>query len=234
MDIPRASWPTGWHVDHVVETTSTNADLLVSAANGAADRSVLFADFQTAGRGRLDRRWDAPPGSGLLASMLFRNLPEHLHELTQRVALAAAAAVHEVADIEVALKWPNDLLVNGAKLAGVLAQSGGGQSLRPDYVVVGIGINVSWAPEGAAMVGQHVQVSSLLAALLEHYDRLPADVASLYRTSLATLGQQVRVQLGGTEIVGRAINVEADGRLVVIDECGATHRVDTGDVVHLR
>ena len=114
-----------WQIQIVDETGSTNTDLLSAAASGAPDRSVLMARHQTAGRGRLDRTWIAPPGSNLLVSLLFRKVPEQPHELTRRVALAAAAACRAIAGVTPTLKWPNDLLLDGRKLAGVLAQAGG-------------------------------------------------------------------------------------------------------------
>lgn len=129
------------------------------------------------------------------------------------------------------LKWPNDLLLDGRKLAGVLAQAGGN---GPEYVVVGIGLNVGWAPDGAAKLGQGCDPVEVLNAMLGAYDQLPADITDEYRAVLATIGQSVRVELPESAIVGRALDVLPDGRLVVLDDCGITHRVDTGDVVHLR
>jgi BirA family biotin operon repressor/biotin-[acetyl-CoA-carboxylase] ligase len=229
MTTPSATW----QITVVDETGSTNADLLAAAATGAAHRSVLMARHQTAGRGRLDRRWVAPAGANLLVSMLFRDVPEHPHELTRRVALAAAQACHDVAGISPTLKWPNDLLVEGRKLAGVLAQAGG-PGAQPQYVVVGIGLNVGWAPEDAAKLGDLYAPDEVLDAMLAAYDRLPDDITDSHRAALTTIGQWVRVELPGSEVVGRALDVLADGRLVVLDECGITHRFDTGDVVHLR
>lgn len=228
-----ATWPPGWHVRAVDETGSTNADLLAAAAQGAPDHSVLVAGHQTAGRGRLDRVWSAPPGANLLVSLLFRAVPEHPHQLTQRVALAAAVAVEEVTGLVPALKWPNDLLLGEAKLAGVLAQAGVADG-RVDHVVVGIGLNVGWAPDGAARLGEGVRPHEVLAAMLRAYDALPVDAVPLYRSRLATIGQPVRVHGRDGYLDGRAVDVEPDGRLVMIDECAITHRVDTGDVVHLR
>lgn len=228
------TWPAGWHVDVIAETGSTNADLLAAAAAGAPDRSVLVAAHQTAGRGRLDRRWEAPPGANLLVSILFRHVPDHVHQLTQRVALAAVEAAARTAGVHAELKWPNDLLVDGAKLAGVLAQSAGAPGSDGFVVVVGIGINVGWAPEGAAHLGDGVHPLDVLAALLAAYDHLPADITPLYRERLATLGREVRVDRADGTVEGRAIDVEADGRLVVLDDCAVSHRIDTGDVVHLR
>lgn len=239
MDTPSATppiwgvpeWPIGWQVSVVDETGSTNADLLAAAAAGAPDRSVLVALHQTSGRGRLDRRWEAPPGANLLVSLLLRHVPEHPHVLTQRVGLAAVAACAEVAGAKAALKWPNDLLLDGVKLAGVLAQAQLGAS---PAVVVGLGLNVGWAPAGAARLGDDVQPLRVLAALLRHYDALPADVWLPYRERLATLGRHVRVELPDSTVEGRALDVERDGRLVVVDDCGITHRFAVGDIVHLR
>jgi len=233
MTNPSQDWPAGWQVEWVAETGSTNADLLAAGAAGAPDRTVRAADHQTAGRGRLDRRWEAPPGANLLVSILLRDLPDHPHVVTQRVALAAALASRRVAGSEVSLKWPNDLLLGGAKLAGILAQSA--TSAVGPFVVVGLGLNVGWAPPDAARLGEAIDPRALLRALLEAFDELPDDINGLYRESLATIGQLVRVELpGGRFLTGRALDVEADGRLVVLDDCAVTHRIDTGDVVHLR
>jgi BirA family biotin operon repressor/biotin-[acetyl-CoA-carboxylase] ligase len=223
----------GWQIEWVAATGSTNADLLAAGTAGAPDRSVLAADHQTAGRGRLDRRWEAPAGANLLVSILLRHVPEHPHEMTQRVALAALHACRATTGAEPTLKWPNDLLLDGAKLAGVLAQAG--SSAAGPFVVVGLGLNVGWAPEGAARLGDDVTPRQVLSALLSAYDALPAEIADTYRGHLATIGQQVRVELPDARFVtGRAVDVEVDGRLVVLDECAITHRLHTGDVVHLR
>jgi len=233
----------GWHVTVVAETGSTNADLLEAAVHGAPDRSVLVARHQTAGRGRLDRRWEAPPGANLLVSLLFRSRVGDPHLLTQRVALAAQEAARLTAGVDALLKWPNDLLVGTAKLAGILAQaqpSVGGPAGALD-VVVGIGLNVGWSPDGAARLGDATDPTAVLEALLAALDRLPVDdgaLAALYRSRLATLGREVRVELTGpgdaAVVTGRAVDVEPDGRLVVLDPCGVTHRFATGDVMHLR
>jgi BirA family biotin operon repressor/biotin-[acetyl-CoA-carboxylase] ligase len=222
------TWPAGWTVEHVAVTGSTNRDLLATAAQ-RPDRSVLVTDHQTAGKGRLDRRWDAPPGSNLLVSILFHEVPEHPIELTRRVALAAIAACREVAGVDVALKWPNDVLLDDRKLAGILAERSAGGD-----VVVGLGLNVAWCPEGAARLGDGIAPLDLLSHLLAAFDRLPADVAPAYRAALATLGRHVRIELSDRVAEGTAIDVDSDGRLVVLDACGMSHRFAVGDVVHLR
>lgn len=208
----------------MAETGSTNTDLLAAADAGAPDRTVLVTDHQTAGRGRLDRRWDAPPGANLLVTLLLRTVPEPPSDLTRRVGLAAAAAARALAGADVRLKWPNDLLLDGCKLAGILAQR------APDGpVVVGLGLNVGWAPDGAARLGD-VNPHVLLAAVLRGYDALPDDIHERYRAALDTIGREVRVELPTGEIEGRAVDVERDGRLVVVDACAISHRVDAGDV----
>jgi BirA family transcriptional regulator, biotin operon repressor / biotin---[acetyl-CoA-carboxylase] ligase len=220
--------PSGWTVEHVAETGSTNADLLATAAS-RPDRSVLVADHQTAGRGRLDRRWDAPAGANLLVSLLFHVVPDDPGELTRRVGLATVDACRESAGVIATLKWPNDVLVGDRKLAGIL-----GERSATGAVVVGLGLNVRWAPDGAALLGPSVEPLAVLDALLAAYDRLPADITARYRRELATLGWRVRIELATGSLDGTATDVDPDGRLVVLDACGITQRVDAGDVVHVR
>lgn len=215
-------------MEYVEETGSTNADLLATALD-RCDRSVRATGHQTAGRGRLDRRWDAPPGANLLVSFLFHQVPSSPHELTRRVGLAALEACRQVRGVDARLKWPNDILVNDRKLAGILAQRH-----QRGPVVVGMGLNVGWAPEGAARLGDGVDPLDVLHALLVAYGALPTDVDALYRARLATLGQHVRAQLPAGVVEGRAVDVDPDGRLVVVDACALTHRLDAADVVHLR
>lgn len=239
-----------WTVLRVVETGSTNDDLLVAGRSGAVDRTALVAAHQTAGKGRLDRRWEAPPGANLLVSLLFR-VARPAHELVWAVALGAALAVRETAGVAASLKWPNDLLVrrdgDEKKLAGILAVAGPPDAGRPiGFVVVGLGLNVGWAPEGATSLAAEVSegdvvpsVDTVLAALLPAIDRHlgvpPERLLESYRSRLVTLRRKVRVMLPGDEVVeGRTLDVEADGRLVVLDSCGVTRRFAAGDVVHVR
>lgn len=220
-------WPDNWQVEIVDETGSTNADLLATAAE-RPHRSVLMARHQTAGRGRLNRVWEAPPGSNLLFSILFKEIPEVPVELTHRVGLAVVIAAERTAGVQARLKWPNDLLVGEAKLAGILAQRSG------DAVVVGTGVNLGWAPDGAVRLGDQVTPEQVLAEVLRAYDELPADIEPMYRAQLATLGSRVRILLPDSEITGTAVDVTHEGQLVILDTCGITHRCDVGDVIHLR
>ncbi len=232
------NWPDGWWVEHVNETTSTNIDLFDRAQLGAPTHSVIAADFQTAGRGRLDRTWEAVRGANLLVSLLFRDLNRPQHHFTQIVGLSAVRACQQMVGVLPEMKWPNDLLINGRKLSGLLAAVG------KDFVVVGIGINMNWAPDDAISLSEVVTNSwldpaDLLRLLLSNIDELEQiskdELHKLYSASLATIGATVRVdRADNTVLVGRAVSVIGDGRLAVVDDKGVTHLIDTGDIVHLR
>jgi BirA family biotin operon repressor/biotin-[acetyl-CoA-carboxylase] ligase len=235
-------WPPGWTVFHVAETGSTNTDLLAALDDGTAShRHVLVADFQTSGRGRLDRTWEAPPGANLLVSLAFTHVPRMAATLTQRIGLAVVDGIRSLAPDSalaadtghLALKWPNDVLLDGRKLAGILAQ----RSAKSGAVVVGVGLNVGWAPEDAAKlegtIEPQVTVSHVLGAILAAFDALPADCADLYRSALDTLGREISVELpGDRSLLGRAVDVDPTGRLVVEETDGTVHQLDVGDVVH--
>lgn len=246
----------------VAETGSTNADLLALARSSDADNVVLVADHQTAGRGRLDRTWEAPPGASLLMSVLVRPaVPiEQLHLLTMALGVAAADALREVAEAAVGLKWPNDLVAptpeGERKLGGILAESVVADG-EVEAVVIGLGINVAWGadvPEelrGIAVAldqlgdaeghghGHAVDREDLLVMIIEHFAERYADLANPqlvedYLDHCWTLGRQVRVETAAGIVEGRADEIRDTGHLVV--ETAAGERVDiaVGDVVHLR
>ena len=225
--------PAGWHVTHVAETGSTNTDLMAAAAAGAPDRSVLVTAHQRAGRGRLDRTWDAPPGANLLVSVLFRSGfdPANPHSLTQAVAVAAARTVEALRGRRPDLKWPNDLLLDGAKLGGILAQSSltAGQM----YVVVGMGLNLGWAPPEAAHLADVTPNEFLAAWLAALSDTIASDCFEEYRSRVTTIGREVRVELASETIHGQVTNIRRDGSLIV-ETSGGLRTVSVGDVVHLR
>ena len=248
-------------LDVVARTGSTNADLLAAARAGAPDRSVLTAELQQTGRGRLDRSWLSPPGEGLTVSVLLRPTgvpPARLGWLPLLAGLSLLRTIREHTPLAAALKWPNDLLLGPpggspvAKCAGLLAEAdaGGAQPV----VVIGIGLNVrnrrAELPEGASSLhaeGAEVRRNELLAALLRRLledeavwrtaggDAEAVGLWAAYRAGCATLGRAVRIeQPGGRSLLATAEDVDGDGRLVVRDEAGATRAVAAGDVVHLR
>jgi BirA family biotin operon repressor/biotin-[acetyl-CoA-carboxylase] ligase len=246
----------------VAETGSTNADVLDLARAGAPEGIVLVADHQTAGRGRLDRRWEAPPGTSLLVSVLTRPGdhgigPHQLHLVATAVGVAAAEACRAATGADIRLKWPNDLVIETAegtrKLSGLLAEGVAGDG-RITALVVGIGINVAWEavpPElaGIAIALNHltdrsVERPALLGALLAGFDRWYGRLASpegtgalrgRYRELSATLGRRVRVETPDGVVTGDAVDVDDEGRLLVVDDCPDRPRaIAVGDVIHAR
>jgi BirA family biotin operon repressor/biotin-[acetyl-CoA-carboxylase] ligase len=233
------------------ETGSTNADLVALAREGGAHGSVLVADHQTEGRGRLGRTWTAPSGSALLCSVLLRPPPDAVvHGGVWAMALAAHAAVAELAGIDAELKWPNDLMVGGRKLAGILAEAVIDPGGVLAAVVVGLGLNVGWPqppPEVAAsavtveeLAGRGIDRRALLRTLLSGLSPLlrlwvadPVALVAAYRARLDTLGRMVRVTLADRELEGEAVDVTPEGALVVVSGGGRVV-VSAGDVVHLR
>jgi BirA family biotin operon repressor/biotin-[acetyl-CoA-carboxylase] ligase len=247
-----AMWGGTWDIRWLDEVDSTNTWVRDRARHGDPAGLVAVADHQTAGRGRLDRSWESPPGANLLASVLLRPAigGEDVHLCAGAVALAGADACREVAGVEPVLKWPNDLLLDGAKLAGVLAEAEfAGSALSA--VIVGIGINVAWPgpPEaggtcldGVGGTAQPVDRQVLLHRLLEALEprcelleeaagrRVLADEV---RRRCSTLAQRVRVIMAGEELIGVAAAIDDAGRLVVETAAGP-RAVSAGDVVHLR
>ena len=246
-------------IEVVARTGSTNSDLVALAAEEkAAEGTVLVAEEQNAGRGRLDRQWTAPARSGLFFSVLLKpaEVPvERWGWLPLLTGVAVATGLSRAAGVDTALKWPNDLLVtvDGAerKAGGILAERAGS-----DAVVVGIGINVtlredelpvpgagSLALAGAATTDRDTVLRAVLRSLAEWYDRWrevggdPAvsGLQDTYAAGCATLGRVVRAELpGGRSVVGEAVAVDGDGRLVLATGEGVQEPVGAGDVVHLR
>jgi BirA family biotin operon repressor/biotin-[acetyl-CoA-carboxylase] ligase len=241
----------------VASTGSTNTDLRSAAAWGAPDRSVLLAEKQTAGQGRRARQWVSPPGTGLYCSVLLRPEGVPAARLAGVVLLAGVAlvrAVRGLAGVPATLKWPNDLLAGEppGKCAGVLAESAGRGA-----VVLGIGVNVFPTPRQTPPGAGHLPPTSLVeagwagpdraalaAGLLAELDALErpwraaggelAGALGQYRSVCRTLGREVRVELPNAEVLGRALDVDATGALLVRTRDGARRAVSAGDVVHLR
>jgi BirA family biotin operon repressor/biotin-[acetyl-CoA-carboxylase] ligase len=165
--------------------------------------SIVVADHQTAGRGRLDRGWQSPPGTALLVSFVLAPNPI--------LSLAAGVAAAEASGSGVRLKWPNDLLLGSGKVGGVLVET------TPAKAVCGIGINLTWAPKGAATLNQdRDQLLAKLRIELERWTSAPADeVLARWRELSDTLGRRVRVELSGTAIEGTAEDIGSLGELIV-------------------
>jgi BirA family biotin operon repressor/biotin-[acetyl-CoA-carboxylase] ligase len=243
-------------VEWVARTGSTNSDLMRRARAGDPEQT-LVADEQTAGRGRLGRVWQAPPGASLLCSVLIRpgGRPAEASMVTMALGVAAADACETVAGVELGLKWPNDLVAIGVgpggsdrKLSGLLAESVVAEG-RIEAIVAGIGINVNWPDEIPAdladiatslrhQAGHDVDRVELLVELLvrfEHHLDHRAGLDAAYRQRSATLGRNVRVERPDGDVVGRAVDFESDGALVIeVDGQNDWVTIHVGDVTHLR
>ncbi|MCU1546347.1 MAG: biotin--[acetyl-CoA-carboxylase] ligase, partial [Homoserinimonas sp.] len=242
--------------EQLPECGSTNSELAARAVQGWPDFSVLLTTNQTAGRGRLDRVWVAPPGQTLAVSVLLRpTVPVDTFSWLPLIAgLAMARAVAEAVPFRVALKWPNDVLVDGLKVSGLLAE------LLPaaDGVVVGAGLNLTIAADGLptpkstslilkgadpdrllerSLTAYLRELRGLYSAFTEHGgDAEASGIRQQLLKGCGTIGQRVRVELpdGSTEY-GHATGIDDIGRLLYQREPdGSLQAVAAGDVTHVR
>ena len=236
------------------QVDSTNEQMRQWAAAGAPHGAVWLTDYQSAGRGRLGRRWEAPPGTALLFSVLLRPTgwpAERGGWLTMLAGSAVAEAIEAVAGVAVALKWPNDVLLaaDGGKVCGLLLDAALDAGGRLETAILGIGLNVNIpaaalpaaaTPAGSLLVaaGRPVARRALLATLLARLERAYAAAdagqspAAAWSQRLLTLGRDVTVTAAGADapLLGRAEGVDAWGRLLVRDAAGRVHAIAAGDV----
>lgn len=242
------------------ETGSTNTDLVAAASAGSAadwpDFSVMVTGNQTAGRGRSGRDWVAPAGSSLFVSVLLRPSDVGIDKLSWIPLLSGLAMASAVASFaessDVRIKWPNDVLIGEQKIAGVLSE------LLPDLsgVVVGAGLNVyqtqaeqpvdnatSMAIQNAAPNSLDLILAKYLQSLRKHYesfvlakgDAVASGLQAAVTRNCSTIGREVRVMLpGGEDLFGKAIEIDATGRIVIENSAGEKVAVAAGDIVHLR
>ncbi len=233
------------------EIESTNVEAKSLANSGAPEGTVVIAESQTAGRGRLGRRWTSPAGKGLLFSALLRpDLPmSDAHMLTLVTACAAAEAIESVAEVAVAIKWPNDLFIGDRKVAGILLEVAGEQD-EVDWIVAGMGVNVNTeyselpvalrktATSLKMVTGSPVDRSELLARLLlsldAHYRHGLADgfesAVSGFRSRDYLLERTVSVQTRDGAVEGRAAGIDEHGALLVQLPHRAVRSFHSGDV----
>ena len=244
-------------MQHVTVTGSTNADLAADAAT-LGHGAVLTTDEQVTGRGRAGRDWFCPRGAGLMFSVLLRQpeIPADRRGWFGAVlGLAIVRAMSAVSGVGATLKWPNDVLIDGRKCAGILGEVAG------DAIVIGSGINVSLLPSElprpdatslliAAADGAGPRVldrAALLAGILDEFGSLlhrwaaaggdvdASGIRAEYLRVCGTVGSRVRLLLpGGGERVLQAVDVAVDGSLVVLDDTGVRRSYAAADVVHLR
>ncbi|WP_149360718.1 biotin--[acetyl-CoA-carboxylase] ligase [Lolliginicoccus suaedae] len=244
----------GWNSVRVVGSTgSTNADLLASART-ATDRTVLLAEQQTAGRGRHSRTWETTPGTSLIASVLLRAAgvpPARLGWLPLLTGVALASAIREETGVHATLKWPNDVHVDGRKVAGILAEVA--PVAGPATVVIGFGINTaterddlpvtdatSLYLESGSLPDRPGLAVAVLARLARAVDvwiasgGAPGPLRDQYVALSSTLGAEVSVALPGGTVTGLAERIDDSGCLVLSVPGEGERVVSAGDVTHLR
>jgi len=239
-------------VTYVAETGSTNTDLLNEIGEKASDGMVLVAGHQKTGRGRLERQWEAPPGTNLLFSILLhpRIEVERMPLLTPVLAVSLIDVL-ERQGLQAGMKWPNDVHLTGdpsGKVAGILAEVGNAEI---PAVVVGMGCNVAWPltkipelPDAVSILaaGKNIQPSELLLEILLSFEKYltlleqsqgPNKLRELFLKKSVTIGKKVSVQQPNKTITGQAVDLSVNGALIVENSDGQ-HHVMVGDVIHLR
>lgn len=236
---------------HWLSKVGSTNDAVLQLGRTTHGKCVLVADYQSAGRGRRGRTWTAPAGSALLMSLLlpWKVEPEDLVAEAFWTVAALSLSVHEALGdlgVEADIKWPNDVLVGGRKIAGVLAE------IHSGSLVVGVGINIDRPRDvlgalatQATWVGDHVDCAGTLGTLreelavsvvlgVEHWlSREHRELVSRWKQACGTLGQEVSVEGMSGRVEGAAVDVDPSGALVIERDAGrSTHHV--GDVVHLR
>ena len=230
--------------------SSTNSRAKELCAQDAPHGTIVLAEEQTAGRGRMERKWFSPSHKNILISLLLRPDMEadNIYSLTLTLALAGIDAIKELCGLSAMIKWPNDIYLNNKKLAGILTEFSV-RGNRPVYVILGMGMNVNWHPdEESGMLftstslakerGAHVSRNRLIAEILKRFECLYNDLICK-RTeeftrrcnSLSLLtGKMVSVDTGDELIRGKVIGLDKDGGLILEIQDGETRKILNGDV----
>jgi BirA family biotin operon repressor/biotin-[acetyl-CoA-carboxylase] ligase len=230
---------------HLASVSSTMDAARREAENGAPHGMIVIADEQTRGQGRRGRHWVSPPGN-VYVTIILRPAAWNVRTLAMVAPLAACEAIDAVANVRSSIKWPNDVLIGGRKVGGVLIDVHLGRD-GVDYALVGVGINVGLdasqheeirglATSLAAESGEDVSREKVLATLLNRFERLYAaagadeSVRDAWRGRLETLGRQVRVQFGDHVDEGMAEDVDSEGNLLLRRADGSVIALAAGDV----
>ena len=239
----------GKDILHYAEVASTNTIAMDLAQKGAVDGTVVIAETQTGGKGRLGRAWISPRGNLYVSVVLRPAVPVSKAPLiTLMGAVAVASGVRRQCGLPAGIKWPNDILLSGKKVSGLLTE----MSAEPDrirYIVLGIGVNVNMdgrtlqpdvrrmSTTLAAAMGRPVDRTALLRTLLAELDLWyhrflydDADVLAAWKELNVTLGHRVGVSGGGVKLEGLAHGVDAEGRLILKLDDGTLRQVAAGDV----
>ena len=235
---------------------STNDSAYALAEGGIAEGTVVIAEEQTKGKGRHGRKWESPPKSGVYMSCVIRPemAPNEIAKITLVAAVAIAKAVRRFTGLEAMIKWPNDILVNGRKVCGILTEMKAEQD-SICFIILGIGINVNAPiadlPKGASSLKEELRrlskrenlsrvelTKKVLESLEEEYFRLRTKgfkpIIEEWRSLSALPGAKIKVLLPGRTIEGEAHDIDSDGSLVLRLDSGVLEKVSSGDVVMLR
>jgi BirA family biotin operon repressor/biotin-[acetyl-CoA-carboxylase] ligase len=236
----------GQDILHYPTTPSTMDAAKQAIKEGAAEGTVIITDHQTAGRGRLGREWLSPPRSSILLSIILYPLLEQLPRLTIAACLAVAQSIEKVTGIESTIKWPNDVLIAGKKVSGILIESDA-HGDRVNYAIVGIALNINLdtatipeisetATSLKQILGREVSRREVLLALLGEFEALYSalrrgePIDQEWRRRLETLGKKVAVRCGDDVQEGVAEGVDEDGNLLLRHSDGSLVTIAAGDV----
>jgi len=237
---------------HFRETDSTNAKARELADRGAPEGTLVVAERQTQGRGRKGRAWFSPSGAGIYASLILRpSMPANeTTRITFLTAVAAAETLLHQTELDVRIKWPNDLLVNGKKIAGILTEVNTEKGAL-DYAVVGLGMNVNTpgfpddlrekATSGLSATGKRFPRTGILREYLkrqeENLRRLQISgfepILRRWKELADTIGRRKRIEMPDQTYVGWAEAIDPEGALILKDREGTSHRIVSGDVILL-
>lgn len=240
---------TKFHYFQEIDSTNSYARRLADA--GAPEGAVVIAEHQSDGRGRLGRSWESPPYRNLYFSLLLRPTlaPAHAPQITLMAAVALADTVAEFIVEPPAIKWPNDILLQGKKLAGILTESSC-DAKRIEFVILGIGVNLNFPRERMPetirdratslmeVAGNSFSREPVLRRLIQDLDRCYGTledfgfdaIAPRWQARFGLKGKTVRVEMGGDVLIGQAVGIDRDGALLVEDDRGERQRVVAGDV----
>jgi BirA family biotin operon repressor/biotin-[acetyl-CoA-carboxylase] ligase len=243
---------TSFH--YFTELHSTNTRARELAESGAAEGEIVIAESQTQGRGRLGRRWESPPLSNLYLSIVLRPglPPKHAPQITLAAAVALVETVGSFLPRSAVIKWPNDILIDGKKLAGILTEAAC-DTERVQYVILGIGLNVNYRAEAmpetlrrratsmADMAREKLSRETVLVRLIHDLDRCYGELeesgfAALrprWEAHFGLHGRRVRVELGAQTIIGRAQGIDGEGALIVETDDKQRRSIIAGDVIPL-
>ncbi len=249
----------GWAIKRLVgkihyfsEIDSTNSYASRLAAQGAAEGEIVVADTQTQGRGRLGRQWISPPQTNLYLSIILRPrlAPADAPQITLMAAVALADTIGSFVPVRPSIKWPNDILLNGKKVAGILTElSCVADSV--DFVILGIGMNINFRPDEMpadireratslfAVIDKKVSRPAVLRRLIHDLDRCYGELeefgfdglAPRWEARFGFRGRRVRIELLGQVLLGCAKGIDRDGALIIEGDDGCLQRVLAGDVI---